>query len=56
MNRGDESRRKRLPGSGFGVNLEVERAVEDWLEEVSAPAAFVITVALDTHGDTDGWC
>ncbi len=56
MNRGEESRHKRLPGSGFGASLKVERAVENWLEEVSAPAAFVIIVALDTHGDTDGRC
>ncbi len=54
MNRGEESRDIRLPGSRFGVNLEVERTVDNWLEEVSAPAAFEIIVALDTHGDTEG--
>lgn len=53
MNRGDESRHIRLPSSGFGVSLQVERAVDNWLEEVSAPAAFEVIVALDTHGDTD---
>ena len=56
MNRGDESRHIRLPSSGFGVSLQVERAVDNWLEEVSAPAAFEVIVALDTHGDTDREC
>ena len=56
MYRGEESWHIRLPGSGFGVSLEVERTVDNWLEEVSAPATFKIIVALDTHGDTDGGC
>lgn len=56
MNRGEESRHVRLPGSRFGASLEVEGTVDNWLEEVSAPAAFEIIVALDTHGDTEGQC
>ena len=52
--RGEESRHIRLPGSDFRVSLEVERTVDNWLEEISAPAAFEIIVALDTHGDTEG--
>ena len=56
MNAGEESRHIGLLRSGFGVSLEVERTVDDWLEEVSAPAAFEIIVALDTHSHTDGRC
>ena len=56
VNRGDESWHIRLPSSRFGVSLQVERAMDNWLEEVSAPAAFEVIVALDTHGDTDSQC
>ena len=56
MYRGEESWHIRLLCSGFGVSLEVERTVDNLLEEISAPATFEIIVALDTHGDTDGGC
>ena len=55
-NGGEESRHVGMPGSRFRVSLEVERTVDNWLEEVSAPTAFEIIVALDTHTDTDGRC
>ena len=54
MNGGEESWHILFACSGFGVFLEVERTVGDWLEEVFAAAAFVAVVSLDAHGDTDG--